>query len=572
MGTIFCKGVFTIDTFNFVPHRDVKVSYQFNSGTTSFYSGAKQINRKRIRAEKAFAFKVSGLETEMRQLVAFYNAQHGLKDEFLFNYDGIEEHCFFADPITISAIREMGNIVGYEADVKLGCAFQVSPFDGYADTTDRLNITPKDKIEHKIDWNTKMVSMIFNARQKTFMEPTETFTVTLVGTKEQRDDLIRMFNLHGSKPFTFSFDGADYLVRFPDVIEITDKRSMNQIQGFESTIELEVIKTPNDGTYVDEDFDGTSAIIVKKKLNMEYWYRKGCLIDGVCYKDNLKKLQEYEITNFAHAFQDATDIYELPELDTSKCQGFNDAFNNSSVKEIKGLDFSNATNVSSMFYNSSLQYIRTPLTFPKATTASSMFQKFKGCRKIPYIKLPVATNVRYIFGSAQIDSIDGIYIPKVTSLDGFCGSSTIESMPPLDMNGKTSMFQSFGGCANLKSLRLINCNSLTSMDSTFFQCYELSSLVGLNMTKIQNDYRDLWTDKLFDCFKHCVKLKNLTIIEEVLTSTVDLANKYYSLLVNYGLLDGRYAARYIEHLIIVNGQGKIIERYDKYGKGRNDWR
>ena len=121
MGTIFCKGVFTIDKFSFVPHRDVKVSYQFNHSITSFFSGAKQINRHRIHAEKSFAFTISGLEDEMRRLIAFYNAQHGLKKEFLFNYDGIEEHCFFAEPITISTIRELNNIVGYEAEVTGVC-------------------------------------------------------------------------------------------------------------------------------------------------------------------------------------------------------------------------------------------------------------------------------------------------------------------------------------------------------------------------------------------------------------------------------------------------------------------
>lgn len=572
MDTIFCKGVFTIDTFNFVPHRDVKISFQFNHGVTSFYSGAKQINRHRIHAEKLFSFTVSGLKEEMDALIAFYNAQHGMKKEFLFVYDGIEEHCFFAEAISVSAIRELKKVVGYEANVKLACAYQVSPYRGHVSTEDTLNITPKDKVEHKIDWNTKVVSMIYNARQETYIEPTETFTVNLVGVKEQRDELIRMFNLHGSIPFTFTFDGKDYRVRFPDSIEITDKRVMAQIQGFECKLDLEVVKAPNNGNFYDENYyNNQVAIIVKPELSLYRWYENGCMIDGKCYKNDLKKLQGYRITNCYEAFANSTDIVEIPELDTSKCTTFSRMFQKSSVRIINGLDFSEARYADYMFDHSRVIQISAPLTFPKCVSADYMFMCVKGFRNIPYITMPISPSCYRMFYGADIDSVSGFYFPLVTNYNAMFSTSTVVSVPTIDLNGVQEADLMFSSCSNLKSVNFINCNSLKNVQSMFASCSQLSSVTGLNLTKVQSDYHSVETDNLYGVFQYCQQLKNITIIEEALSPGEAFNNKYYALMMNYGMLDGRYASRFIEHLIIVNKQGQVIERYDKYGNGRNDW-
>lgn len=573
MDTIFCKGVFKIDTFSFVPHRDVKVSFRFSNSVTSFFSGAKQINRHRIHAEKSFSFIVSGLKVEMDALVAFYNAQHGSKCEFLFNYDGIEEHCYFAEPITISEIRELNKVVGYNAEVNLGCVHQVSPYTGTASISDVLNVTPKGTVEHKIDWNTKMVSMIANGRQETYIEPTESFIVTLVGTKEERDELLALYNIHGSMPFTFVFDNRSYRVRFPDNIEITDKRSMTVIQGFESKFELEVVKNPKDGTYYEEATDFTSAIIVKENISLYRWYANGCPIDGISYKDDIKrgvqKLQKYRITEMTEAFMNCKGLDILPELDTSQCTSMTRCFYNSSIKVIRGLDFSNLYGLTQTFAWAKIQSFECPLDFPNVTNAQEAFTCWGGMRVIPYVSLPKATNIMDMYSYAYIDSIEGLYVPNCNNYYGLFQFSTVKHLPTFDIKNVQEMKFTFAWCPGLKELHLINCNNLTRLDSLCLCCSDLTSVTGLNLTNADNDYRNLSTDWFEGIFQGCIKLKTITVIEDGITSREALKNKYYSFMINYGLGDGRGASRHIEHFIIANSQGKVIERYDRYGNERS---
>ena len=424
----------------------------------------------------------------MDALIAFYNKQHGMKKEFIFVYDGIEEHCFFASPITISAIRELTKVVGYEAQVQLICTFQASPYQGQASISDKLNITPKDRVEHKIDWNTKTVSMIFTARQETYVEPTETFSVNLVGIKETRDRLVKMFNLHGSMPFTFPFDGKNYLVRFPDTLEITDKRSMTRILGFESSFDLEVVKAPNDGAYFKEPSQPTSTL-VKEELSLRDWYRDGCMIKGVSYKNKLeaglKKLQEFYIIDCTRAFRGSTEIYEVPELDTTRCQLFDGMFSQSKVRIVHGLDLSNAVSVVSMFEDSCVESINFPLNMPLCEHAQCMFRGATGIKSLPHITIGLDTAPRELFRAAyNLTDVRGLTIPNAQSLDYAFAGTAIESVPILDFPKLENARYMFGGCNALKSIWFRNSGELVHVMGMFLYCFALESITGLNMTSV----------------------------------------------------------------------------------------
>ncbi len=627
MDAVLCKGVFKIDTFSFVPHRDVKVSYQFTNNTTSFFSGAKQINRRRIHAEKSFAFTVSGLKEEMDALIAFYNKQHGMKKEFLFVYDGIEEHCFFAAPISVSAIRELNKVVGYEAEIKLACSYQTSPYEGRALPSDILDITPKDKVEHKIDWNTNVVSMILNARQETYSEPTETFTVRLVGTKENRDELCRLFNLHGTMPFTFRFDGKDYLVRFPDSIEITDKRSMTQIMGFESSFDLEVIKTPNNGTYYQAPTTNIPAIVVKEDLSLRDWYENGCMIKGVSYKNNLDaglaKLQNFYITDCTNAFFEAQDVYEIPELDTTKCELFSGMFYKSKVNLVKGLDLSKATDTNCMFEGCEIESLNASLNMPFNQNAQCMFRGARNIKSLPDVTIGLDEMPRELFRAAySLASVKSITIPNAKNLNYLFAGTAIERLPALDFPKLEQAVLMFGGCNSLKSISFRNSGVPTDVLGMFLYCFALTDVSRLNLTAVVpaeypimsklnpdstnnclyfdlfmnsgDDYYNMFAENPSDAHNYPYigshpdgqvhlygsALKSMTIIEDAKKSWQELFDKYYGALSVGGMIEGErnnsgdlVAEHYyhyhnsIDTLTIIDSDGKSLVRFkssDKY--------
>ena len=545
----------------------------------------------------------------------------------MFVYDGIEEHCFFAAPITITAIRELSKVVGYEAEVKLGCAYQVAPYQGHASKTDRLNITPKDKVEHKIDWNTNMVSMIFNARQETYTEPTETFTITLVGTKENRDALMKLFNLHGTMPFTFTFDNQDYQVRFPDAIEIVDKRSMTQILGFESSFELEVVKAPNDGTYNKEVHHTAPAIHVKEDLSLRDWYENGCMINGISYKDNLtvglEKLQNFYITDCQNAFFEAPDVYEIPELDTSKCKYFNGMFCGSSVKIVKGLDLSKAIDVTSMFEASKVESVPFSFDMPLCVSAQCMFRGAADIRTLPSITLGKCAMPREMFRAASsLMKIDGLSIPQAVNLNYLFAGTALEAVPTLNFpNAKQAVFM-FGGCNSLKSVSFKNSGVLENVGGMFLYCFALVSIDGLNLTAVvpneyprfsrlhpgeitdkclyldmfvnhSDDYYNMFAIDPNDSYNYPYiglhpdnqvnlygsSLKTLNVIEDNKLSPSELMDKYYSSMTLGGLVYAEmnqqgeilseHYYRYhntIDTLTVVNSEGERVVQYKKTDK------
>ncbi len=225
--------------FDITPLGNVKINYTWNSKDIQFESNKYQYLRRRVKPRKVYDFTVAGLD--LKKLVNFYNDCHGLKDSFLFTYDGVTEECHFAQAISPTVKREGGKIIAYECPVTIEVVTQKTKYG----TPSENDVLPNvyDGTSRSYDWNTKVITLGQSKRYRTMGDkPVEKISGTWCGLKEERDRLIALFNSHCKVPLKFNFNGEKLTVRFPDSLEITDHRELKNIVGYECQMDLEVIR------------------------------------------------------------------------------------------------------------------------------------------------------------------------------------------------------------------------------------------------------------------------------------------------------------------------------------------
>lgn len=228
-----------IDTFSFVPHGDVKVSYSWASQEYTSEDGTKKYKRTRIKPKKTYSLSITGIYETMNKLIDFYSAHHGQADPFYFVYDGIKELCYFSEILTVKQTVSMGTIQEFSCSVALEVDDQVTMYPSPLET----DVLPKpyNDFTRSIDWNVQVLEMGKSDRRRKSLVAHEKLNATWSGLKDERDKLIVLFNSHCRVPLTVTYDGKATKVILPDSIEITDKRSCGEIVGYTCTMELELV-------------------------------------------------------------------------------------------------------------------------------------------------------------------------------------------------------------------------------------------------------------------------------------------------------------------------------------------
>lgn len=229
-----------LDNFTFSPVGSVKLSYAWSSKDITFENGKKQYRRTRIKPKKAIGFTIAGCgEDSLNSFVSFYNNQHGQLNPFWFTYDNIKELCYFSDIISPQIYRECGKVVGFKCDVSLEVDNQATVFPAPSEN-DALPC-PHGDITHSIDWNVQVLELGATGRREKSKKPIEKLTCNFSGLKEDRDKIITLFNSHCKIPLELNYGNKKVKVKFPDSLEITDKREGKNIVGYECQLELEVV-------------------------------------------------------------------------------------------------------------------------------------------------------------------------------------------------------------------------------------------------------------------------------------------------------------------------------------------
>lgn len=220
------------------PKGEVKITYDWGGNRHTFFSGDMQVIRKRIHAKKILEITTGGNKQMADDLHDFYNRHYGSYSPFLFTYDDKDEICVFYEALQAEECIEVGKSVGYKVTLQLEVLYDET-IPEPADADDICPLNPYGNVIVGDNWNTNVLDMGANGRQKTFDKPIYSFTVIYTGDKKRREQFLSFFLSHGNHTaFIFVHNGVEYYVLFPQSIEVIDKIEANRIVGFETEVEL----------------------------------------------------------------------------------------------------------------------------------------------------------------------------------------------------------------------------------------------------------------------------------------------------------------------------------------------
>ena len=541
-----------LDTLNIKP-REMHISLDWGGHKHTFFNGATQILRSRIRPKKIYELKTGGSKATLDYLLGFYNSHKGSYKPFIFNYDGVDEVCVFNEKLQIEECREVGNIVGFQGTIMLEALYDNTIPSGGSES-DYMPLKPVGNVTECVDWDTNVLDMGANGRQQTYDSPIRTYSVKFSGNRRDRDKFLNFYRSHGNfMSFLFPYNGKDVEVVFPQTIEVDDKIEIPNIVGFECELDLTEIKHPNTGTYNELTPDSEPVRRVSlRDFTANGYYLSGKDADGICYKDCMERLSAFKITDCYEAFR-GSDLTSIPYLDTSECQNFTRMFQDSNIEKCEELDTSNGVYFRGMFYNSKLKSIGT-INFSKAKEIGATFSG-SAIRMIDHVILGNQTKVRGLFdGAKNLSIVRYMDTSKLTSMENlFYNCSMLTSVPVIDMSNCTDASTMFYSCSALRVVRFSNTQKLYDVASMFSGCSVLNSVEGLNMT---NAYVvDEWGNPygIVNMFKNCYNLKSIVVMDDI---TYDDAKRKYRLwLTEFGLGDGRYNGRFLREIKVVTPSG-----------------
>lgn len=213
----------------------------------------------------------------------------------------------------------------------------------------------------------------------------------------------------------------------------------------------------------------------------------------------------------------------------------------SNVTSITGLDkvdFSEVTDMSSMFYGcNALTSAGLNLSSFNTSKVTRMSNMFRGCKTLTGINLSSfntsnVTQMNNMFRDCNALTSDGLDLSnfntsKVTTMLGmFIGCNTLTSLnlSAFDTHEVTDMSYMFYGCSGLTSsgfiLSSFNTSKVTTMEAMFYNCQKLTDL---NLSHfITSNVTSTYT-----MFRNCYKLTSLTLSNKfVMTNVTNKAGMF----------------------------------------------
>ena len=212
--------------------------------------------------------------------------------------------------------------------------------------------------------------------------------------------------------------------------------------------------------------------------NMSYMYQW-------CKATNFPQLNMSKVTNVSYMFYNCKNIVTAPILNFSTPQNCESIFRdcaNLTTCEIS--DFSNATNMNGLFAGCrKLKNIASNLTTPKVKDTGFMFYDCNALETAPEMDTSNVTDMSKMFYSSSIITVPLYDTSKVTRMEEmFWHCSDLQTVPAFDCSKVTNMNNIFASCYSLKSILMTNIGvSLNISASTLFERTDL--LVILNNLK-----------------------------------------------------------------------------------------
>ena len=156
------------------------------------------------------------------------------------------------------------------------------------------------------------------------------------------------------------------------------------------------------------------------------------------------------------------------------------------ITTIPLLDTSNVTNMSFMFSGCSKLTTIPLLDTSKVTAMGSMFENCYELTSIPQLNTSSVTNMSSMFEScANLTTIPQLNTSNVThTISMFENCSNLTTIPLLDTSKVTDMHNMFYYCSNLTTITLLDTSKVTNMGNTFYGCRSLTKVVIKNTVKV----------------------------------------------------------------------------------------
>ena len=210
---------------------------------------------------------------------------------------------------------------------------------------------------------------------------------------------------------------------------------------------------------------------------------------------------------------------------------------NVSTLDLSGLDTSNMTSMSKMFFNSkSLTNIDTSgFDTSKVVIMSDMFN---GCTNLEKINLSnfntsKVTSMAFMFNNCSnlktldLSTFNTIKLITMNRMFRNCSNLSKLNLSKFNTSNVTDMYATFQGCKSLINLDLssFDTNSVINFGSTFEGCSNLSNL------NISN-FRTSNTTYMGSMFRECSSLKNLDLTNFDTSKVTDMRYMFFGALIN----------------------------------------
>lgn len=220
---------------------------------------------------------------------------------------------------------------------------------------------------------------------------------------------------------------------------------------------------------------------------------------------------EKDVTNYAkvnvNVASSGEDMLQARININNSCAYLFYKYSGKNVDFISNLDTSNVTDMTNMFYNSSVQ-------------------------TIPYLDTSNVTDMSYMFyGCKQLKTIPALNTSKVKGMTQmfYDCSHQLETVPALDCSNVNNAQNMFYNCKVLTSVSLLNTSKIVSMSNIFYNCVKLievtefdtSSLTGTGANGMFFNCELLETvpkinlkncTNLTNFVQNCTSLKNITLL------------------------------------------------------------
>ena len=151
---------------------------------------------------------------------------------------------------------------------------------------------------------------------------------------------------------------------------------------------------------------------------------------------------------------------------------------------IDKFDFSETTNMSSMFHGCSSLTTIPQMNTSKVTNMSSMFDGCRSLTTIPQMNTSKVITMSSTFsGCTSLTTIPQMDTSDVTRTDYmFYNCRSLTTIPQMDTSKVTNMSSMFSGCSSLTTIPQMDTSDVTNISSMFSGC---SSLTNLDLRNIK---------------------------------------------------------------------------------------